>query len=162
MNNELKNDQEEIEYVSKTELKKYMLSLQALGERILELPEAHFKQAPLGELIRDEMELAKTMKNNNAKRRQLQRIGKLLREENLEVLEAFLLQKDSAASTPPKEKPEDKLEKVRALINDQEQCQELLSKIDHSEKQRLRQLIRNAQKIAKNEKYLQQLLAFID
>lgn len=71
---------EEQERPSKTRLKKEMHQLQALGERLVELSPEHLALIPLEEDLRDAVLEARRMTRREARRRQLQYIGRLMRE----------------------------------------------------------------------------------
>lgn len=80
-------DNEEI--VSKTTLKKQMHALQALGEKLADLKPEKWQSLTLSDSLMDALEQAKKMKSGNARRRQIQYIGKLMRKEDDEVIDAI-------------------------------------------------------------------------
>jgi ribosome-associated protein len=72
--------------LSKTEQKKAMERLQALGERLAELRTERLKKMPITETLFVALEDLKRMKSMEAMRRQKQYIGKLMRGENEEAI----------------------------------------------------------------------------
>ena len=68
------------EIVSKTKRKQEMTALQKLGAKLVELPESQLVEMPMNEQLRDAVFEAKRIKSHEAKRRQLQYIGRLMRE----------------------------------------------------------------------------------
>lgn len=68
------------EVISKTQRKKEMTELQSLGARLVELPESQLAGMPLGDDLRDAVLEAKRIRSHEAKRRQMQYIGRLMRE----------------------------------------------------------------------------------
>ncbi len=70
----------EDEYVSKSELKRQMTALQQLGEELVGLSERELEKSPIedDDLI-DAIQLARSIRSNSGRRRQLQFIGKLMR-----------------------------------------------------------------------------------
>ncbi len=73
-------DQEsDIEYVSKTRLKKEMLLLQKLGEELITLTSKQLDKLPLPEDLRTAIDAAQKMTKNRALYRQRQYIGKIMR-----------------------------------------------------------------------------------
>jgi len=72
--------------LSKTELKKAMERLQALGERLGELSTARLKKMPISETLFVALEELKRLKAHEAVRRHKQYIGKLMRNENEEAI----------------------------------------------------------------------------
>ena len=126
--------------LSKTKRKKEMTELQSLGAKLVELPESQLVAMPLEEELRQAILEAKRIRSHEAKRRQLQYIGRLMREvdpvplrERLEAitgrsaqaaaahrrLEAWrerLLADDAALTDFAAEHPSADLQAVRALI----------------------------------------------
>src|SRR5277367_889924 len=64
---------------SKSKVKRAMLALQELGAFLVALPAAQLMKLPLPEELLKELLFTKTLKANEAKRRQLQYIGKMMR-----------------------------------------------------------------------------------
>ena len=64
---------------SKTRIKKEMLALQALGEKLVELSADQIKKIDMPLELRDALLFAKTINKGEARRRQLQYIGVLMR-----------------------------------------------------------------------------------
>ena len=71
--------------LSKTEQKKAMERLQALGERLAELRTVRLKKMPISETLFVALEELKHLKAHEAVRRHKQYIGKLMRHENEEA-----------------------------------------------------------------------------
>lgn len=67
---------------SKTEQKKAMQRLQALGEQLFELSPNQIKKLPVSEYLIDSLLELATITAHEARRRQMQLIGKLLRHED--------------------------------------------------------------------------------
>ena len=68
------------EYKSKTRLKKEMHALQDLGAQLLELPAAAYKKMPIPEELDEAISAMRKIKSHPARRRQMQYIGKVMRE----------------------------------------------------------------------------------
>ncbi|RJX70665.1 ribosome-associated protein [Vibrio sinensis] len=81
--------EEEIIWVSKTELKNDMDALQKLGEELISLKPAVLAKFPISEDLLDAIKDAQRFKNE-ARRRQMQFIGKLMRQEDPEPIQAAL------------------------------------------------------------------------
>lgn len=71
---------------SKTEQKKAMERLQALGERLGELRTERLKKMPISERLFVALEELKRLKSHEAVRRHKQYIGKLMRDENEDAI----------------------------------------------------------------------------
>ena len=69
---------------SKSELKRQMLALQELGKKLLDLTTTQIKTLKLDEELLDALAEYKRIKSHEARRRQLQRIGKLMRSRDSE------------------------------------------------------------------------------
>lgn len=73
-------------YHSKTEQKKAMERLQALGERLGMLPTTQLRKMPISETLLGALEELKRLKAHEAVRRHKQYIGKLMRDEDEEAI----------------------------------------------------------------------------
>lgn len=86
----MRNSAQEHEYdpnfVSKSQQKKAMDRLQAIGEQLAELSANQLKKLPISEELREALLFLATLKSNEAKRRHKQLIGKLMRHENEDAL----------------------------------------------------------------------------
>lgn len=76
---------------SKTERKRAMHELQALGERLIDLAPDHLADLALPERLADAIAQARGITKHEGRRRQLQFIGKLMRDVDPEPLRAALL-----------------------------------------------------------------------
>jgi len=70
----------DIEPKSKTQLKHEMLMLQALGEKLVKLKREQLAKIPLDEQLLTAIYEAQAIKSRGALRRQLQYIGRLMRD----------------------------------------------------------------------------------
>ena len=68
------------EIVSKTRKKREMHELQALGVALVQLPEAQIEAIEMPSRLKEAVLAAKRMRSHEAKRRQMQYIGRLMRE----------------------------------------------------------------------------------
>ena len=82
-------DQEEIIWVSKSEIKRDAEDLKQLGEKLVNLTKANLTKVPLDDSLKDAIELAQRLQKE-ARRRQLQYIGKLLRSIDAEPIREAL------------------------------------------------------------------------
>jgi ribosome-associated protein len=80
----------EYEGVSKSAKKRQSTAIQALGERLAELPKERLAQLPLDDSLREAIEEAASISNHEGRRRQLQYVGKLMRFADVEVIAAEL------------------------------------------------------------------------
>ena len=69
---------------SKTQVKKAMHELQNLGAALMELPDAQLDAIEMSERLRDALQELRRMHAHGARKRQVQYVGKLLRDADLE------------------------------------------------------------------------------
>jgi ribosome-associated protein len=76
---------------SKSALKRQMTALQEIGESLIALSDKQLKNIPLGDdRLREAIEETRRIKSNNARRRHMQFIGRLMREVDAEPIVAAL------------------------------------------------------------------------
>lgn len=138
-------EQEEIIWVSKSEIKRDAEDLKQLGEKLVNLTKANLTKVPLDDSLKDAIELAQRLQKE-ARRRQLQYIGKLLRSIDAEPIREAL------------EKIENKHNQQQAMLHKLEILRDelvakgdtaltdLLNEHPSADRQQLRNLIRAAQK----------------
>ncbi|MDF2155649.1 ribosome biogenesis factor YjgA [Vibrio sp. CAU 1672] len=137
--------EEEIIWVSKTEMKRDMEELQKLGEELVSLKPAVLEKFPLSDDLREAIADAQRFKNE-ARRRQLQYIGKLMRHEDPEPIQAALdkvRNKHSQATAALH-----KLETLRDRVVEEgdSAISDVMELYPEADRQRLRQLARQAAK----------------
>jgi ribosome-associated protein len=132
---------------SKTRRKEESHELQALGEALLEFSDAQLATLGLGEPLVEAIAAARRMRSHEAKRRQMQLIGKLMRSADVELARVALAERqlgrarDSLALH--------RAERWRAeLIADDDAATRFASEHPGIDMQRLRALVRNARKDA--------------
>ena len=82
---------------SKSARKRAAHAAQALGERLIALKESDLAKLPLPDVLADAIREAKRIKARGGLARQRQYIGKLMRDIDLEPIEAALATRDGAA-----------------------------------------------------------------
>ncbi|NOX75072.1 MAG: ribosome-associated protein [Gammaproteobacteria bacterium] len=132
--------------ISKSQRKRDMHTLQALGQQLVELPKEQFEKITLEEVLYDAILAARRIHQHGARKRQLQYIGKLMRgldaEPIQEQLDTLMGHSKRAAQTLHH------LERWRDRLLEEGDgaLTELLNEHSQADRQYLRQLIRNAQK----------------
>ena len=139
------------EIVSKTRRKREMHELQALGAALAALPESQLEEMQLGEDLLEALLEAKRMKSHEAKRRQMQYIGRLMRELDPALIRSRLaeIEGHSAQATARHRRLEAWRER---LLADDTALTELAAAFPAAELQALRTAIRNARKEQKEGK----------
>ena len=124
-----------------------MTELQALGEALAELPEAQLKEMSLDDGLRAALLEAKRIKSHEAKRRQLQYVGRLMRDVDPAPLRAQLAQATGGSAQAAARHR--RLEAWRErLLADDDALTAFAAEHAGADLQALRALIRNARKEA--------------
>ena len=141
----LDSDQEDT--ISKTQRKKDMLALQNLGEKLTVAPRTLLEKCRLPEeLLHAINEYKRIPKRRGARKRQLQFIGKVMREVDVQQIRSIL---DEDGQQSEKEKSRfQRLEKIRERLvsGDIDMLNKLISQNSGLDIQYIRQLIRQATK----------------
>ncbi len=130
---------------SKTQLKKQMHDLQDVGAQLVALGNEQLQELDLPERLLDAIHELKRIHKFGAQRRQMQFIGKLMREVDVAPIIARLdawngTSREHAAWLHQVERWRDR------LLEDEEALTELLAAHPHADAQHLRTLLRNAHK----------------
>lgn len=138
-------EEEEIIWVSKTEMKEDMEALQKLGEELVGLKPSSLDKFPLSDDLREAIANAQRFRNE-AKRRQLQYIGKLMRQIDPEPIQAELdrLRNKHSQATAELHKLEELRDRIITDIDPA--IEDVMAIYPDADRQRLRQLARQAQK----------------
>ncbi|ADD78669.1 YjgA [Pantoea ananatis LMG 20103] len=138
-------EDEEIIWVSKSEIKRDAEELKRLGAELVDLGKNSLDKIPLDERLRNEIELAQRIKKEG-RRRQLQLIGKLLRSMDVEPIRIAL---DKLKNRHNQQVALfHKLEMLRDRLIDEgdEAMADVIALYPQADRQQLRSMIRNAQK----------------
>ena len=142
MENEAEFD--EIEYVSKSQLKRDSHALQDLGKRLAALPDDHLARIPLDDQLRDAIELAKRIHNKrSALKRHYQYIGKLLRARDPEPIREALAEIDQQSQQSIHQHHRAERWRDRIVDEGNGAIDALLQELPAADRQKLRQLWRN-------------------
>jgi ribosome-associated protein len=131
--------------VSKTRRKQEMHELQALGAALVELPETQLEAMELGAELRQAVLAARRITSHEARRRQMQYIGRLMRDVDPAPIRARLeaLEGSSAEATARHRR----LEQLRErLLADDQALTGYVAAHPGADAQELRTLIRNARR----------------
>ena len=138
-------DDDEIIWVSKSEIKRDAEELKRLGVELVELGKNALEKMPLDDDLRAAIELAQRIKKEG-RRRQLQLIGKMMRSRDVEPIRQAL---DKLKNRHNQQVSLfHKLEALRDRLVEEgdEAISEVLRLYPEADRQQLRVLIRNAQK----------------
>ncbi len=140
------------EYIkSKTQIKREMEALQALGKRLMALKPDISAKAPISDVLHAALRESRRITQNEASRRHLQYIGKLMRDEDEAAVTAFVERYEIGAAANAQHFHKLEIWRDR-LISDDKALAKFMSEYTAADRQRLRQLIRNARKEAEQNK----------
>ena len=139
----IKNDEE---FVSKTVKKKMMTELQKIGEMLVTLKATRLNEIPLDGSLRLAITQAQKMKTGNALRRQLQYIGKLMRSTNYDEIIQALARFEEAGKRQNYLSHQTENWRDRFIQQGQQALNEFLEQYPESNRQQLRQLLREVAK----------------
>ncbi|MDA9909327.1 DUF615 domain-containing protein [Gammaproteobacteria bacterium] len=135
------------EEISKTRRKKEMLALQDLGKKLTQIPNNLLEKCKLTETLLQAINEYKRLPNKHgARKRQLQFIGKVMRNVDVQWIKS-VLDEDGQQAMMEKSRFQ-RLEKIREqlLSDDQSALDELIKQCPELDIQHIRQLIRQASK----------------
>lgn len=131
---------------SRTQIKKEMIALQKLGERLVDLSASQINEINMDEELKEAILFAKTLTKHGARKRQMQYIGALMREtdvtpiqKSIELIE--LGQKIDAHEFLKIEKWRNEL-----IQGNKDTLSEIIDLFPELDRQHLNQLVRNAKK----------------
>ena len=135
----------EAEFVSRTKKKQHVEELQKLGAALVDLPPLQLESLALPDILLKAVLDAQRITSHEARRRQIQYIGKVMRKVDPEPVRAALAAVDgrSAAARAQQRRLETWRER---LIGDDEALTAFASEHASADLQALRTLIRNARK----------------
>ena len=137
--------------ISKTKRKQQMHELQDIGEELVELSKEALSKIPMSEDLLDAIKEYKRLNAHEARRRQMQFIGKIMRKEDTAPIREKLeqIRGSSTAATALLHR----IERYRsAMIDKDEAITQFLSDFPHASVQELRTLVRNTRKEAEQAK----------
>ncbi len=139
------------EFISRTQKKMAAEAAQDLGERLLEISDKQLKTLDLAENLFDAVVTAKNIKAYGGRKRQLQYIGKLMRNYDITSITEFFHQLDNKNVQLNVKFKNMENWRDRLISGGNDVIQVFLTEYPAADAQQLRQLVRNASN-KKNEK----------
>ncbi len=132
--------------VSKSRRKREMIALQALGEQLLSLTDTELETLALPDILTEAVRSARSIRSRGAHRRQLQYIGRLMRDIDPEPVRLALEQRH--ASQRRSARRFQQLESLRDQLigGDDDELDAVLAIFPDADRQRIRMLTRQARK----------------
>ena len=146
------DDEEQELPPSKTEIKRQMHALQQLGEKIVKLPKGQFDTIPLEGKLEEAIHTARRIKSREGLRRQMQYIGKILRDMDITAIEAAFEELENGRVEAAQRFHA--LEQLRDELVEQgpKSIEPVIAQYPHADRQHLRQLVMQASKEKKANK----------
>jgi ribosome-associated protein len=143
---------QDAERPSKSELKRQMTQLQKLGEQLLGLPPLELEKMQLPETLLEALALARRIKSREAKRRQLQYIGKLMRGIDAEPIRLNLLQREQGRQLAQRRFHQLEQMRDRLVNNGPGEIEQVMTRFPTADRTRLGHLVRAAGRERDNQK----------
>lgn len=134
------------EFVSKTSRKREMQLLQDMGKKLTELNSSELANIPLSDNLHNAITEMHRIKSNEAKRRHLQYIGKLMRLNDVDDIKKALSRIDQAKELNTRQFHRVEHWRDKLLEQQDSALQEFLKIYPHSDRNQLRQLVRQAKR----------------
>ncbi|HHJ20995.1 MAG TPA: DUF615 domain-containing protein [Gammaproteobacteria bacterium] len=138
-------DDERVERANKTQLKREMAQRRELGKRLIALKPARLNEVSLSEALRDAVSKAQSMKRT-ALQRQIKLIAGLMRDVDEDVVRGELDKIDQPHKEDVKALHEVEGWRDALLAGNDGLLNDLVQQFEFADRQKLRQLVRNANK----------------
>lgn len=140
------------EEVSKSKVKRDMQALQKIGEVLVGLATTELAQIPLPDNLLDAVNAARALKTRESIRRQLQYIGKIMRNVDVEPIQDALSKLQLRHKRQTTQFHEVEAWRERLIVQGDDAIQEFMSHHAEADRQQLRQFVRKAQHDRKSGK----------
>lgn len=130
---------------SKSQIKREMHALQEMGKKLTELNKEQLAQVPLEDRLQAAIKEYQRLTKNEAKRRQLQFIGRLMRDADADAIQDCLNLFDSGHAAHTQHFHQIEVWRDR-LLEDPANITELMNQHPQADVQKLRQLVRTTLK----------------
>jgi ribosome-associated protein len=137
---------------SKSQRKEDMLALQKIGESLIKLTEEQLATIDLPDNLLTAIQHTKLLTSNEAKRRQLQYIGKIMRQIDPESIKQALKHIEFIHEINTVQFHQIEEWRTKLLVHGDDALNSFVVDYPKCDRQQLRQLIRNAQQDRKNNK----------
>ena len=131
---------------SRTRLKKEATALQRMGEKLVTLSDDQLGHMELPTILIKAIQAVRTITSHGARRRQMQYIGTLMRNVEVEPIEQALLEIEQGAYRQAKDFHRIEAWRDQLVAGDDDVMHEILNTFPDADRQRLGQLVRSARK----------------
>ncbi len=144
--------EEDEHYISKSQAKRDVEAMQKLGEKLVKLSPNELDKFDLEERLKDAVLFAQTIRSHSAHRRQMQLIGKLMRQTDTESIQTQYERYHNQLSEQTAQFHQIETLRDRLIKEGDATINELLAEYPQLERSRLRQLLRNIHKETEQNK----------
>ncbi|MBW8189459.1 ribosome-associated protein [Neiella marina] len=145
--------EDELDWVSKTQRKQESDAIQKLGRELTTISEQVLAQLPIDDTLLEAIELAKRIRNKReGYRRQLQYIGKLMRQRDCDEIIKGLAKVEAQKQQANQEFHQLETTRDAIIAEGDSAIQAVIDEYPQADRQRLRQLSRSAQREQKQSK----------
>lgn len=137
---------------SKSQIKRELHELQDLGRRLTELKPAQLDKLPLTDKLRRALDEAHRHTARGALKRHLSFVGKLMRDQDIEAIQAYVDRLDSSSQVHAQHFHNIERWRDRLVSGDPAQQEAFIAEFPETDRQNLRSLVRQAQKEAAENK----------
>ncbi len=145
-------DTSEEELPSKSQVKREMQALQELGRRLTELKPDQLAKLELTDKLRNALAEAHRHTARGALKRHLSFVGKLMRDQDIDAIQAYLDRLDSSSQAHAQHFHQLERWRDRLLTGDPVEQEAFIEAYPAADRQTIRQLIRQAKKEAAENK----------
>ena len=136
-------DDDQLE-VSKSQRKRDLAELKKLGSELLEFSDDALRQLDMSGVLLEALRTAKRITSNSARKRQMQYIGKLLKDEDTEPLLAAVAARQHQHNTHTRAFHQLEALRDQLIKHGDSALPEVLSQFPRTDRQHLRKLVRQA------------------
>ncbi|MDX1452506.1 MAG: ribosome biogenesis factor YjgA [Oleiphilaceae bacterium] len=157
-------DDDESEIKSKSQIKREMAALQEMGKQLCELKTSQLNEVPISASLREAIDLYNRVHQKEARRRQMQFIGKLMRNEDAEAIQDVLDRFDTSSRAHAQALHQVEAWREKLINGDNEDITAFVDEHPGVDIQQLRQWVRKAKKdneTGKNTGAAKKLFQFI-
>jgi ribosome-associated protein len=153
-----------MEEQSRSQIKREMLALQKLGERLTELPPDQLRTIEMPAELREAVLELRAMRKHEARRRQVQHIGVLMRRADPEPIRRALEATERGHHGAVQSLKQVEAWRDKLIAGDDDLLENLLERFPQADHQQFGQLVRNARKeleLSKPPKHARVLFRFL-
>jgi len=140
------------EELSRTQIKRAMEALQDLGSKLVDLKPSDLARIPMSESLETAIEESRRISQNEAKRRHIQYIGKVMRDEDSEAIAKALALLDSGSDEHRRAFHQIETWRDGLIGDNPETIEEIIQLHEQADRQHIIHLVKQAQSLNQDAK----------